>query len=192
MKCRSLGPRSPLDGQLWGLRSNWRPLGMLLRVQWSNEKEAQAESIFPFFFSLLLLHFPCFVHLYSVFTVEEGTDRAPSSLFTLLSISLWLHPVYLCPITLSWNNNALPPLSFVIFSSWRCFFRLIFLTCLLIKPYRLFISLVVSIKPSLFIYILFLVPCSYYLFSPANVTQDSSIMSAAISSPLDEHNSMFL
>lgn len=68
MKCRSLGPCSPLAGQLWGLRSNWLPLGMLLCVQWSNEKEAQAESIlfcFFFFFFLSLLFSGSASHLYS-------------------------------------------------------------------------------------------------------------------------------
>lgn len=42
MKCRSLGFHSPLAGQLWGLRSDWLPPGMLFCVQWSNDKEAQA------------------------------------------------------------------------------------------------------------------------------------------------------
>lgn len=99
MKCRSLGP-PPAPHWLArseAPRSNWPPLGMLLRVQWSSEKDAQAVSIFPLF--LLLLPFSRSVHLYSVFTVGERTDKPPPPPSEPSSLPIWV-PVYLWPITL--------------------------------------------------------------------------------------------
>lgn len=114
MKCRSLGPRSPLAGWLWGLWSNWLPLGMLLCVQWSDEKEAQAESIFSFF-----------VVVVAIFSLCPSLQTVPPPLCYPLNhplyLSVWMLPVYLCPITLSGNNKVLPSLCFVIFSSCLVF-----------------------------------------------------------------------
>lgn len=94
MKCRSLGPRSPLAGQLWGLWSNWLPLGMLLCVQWSNENEARAESIFPFFFSVVVVVVAVFSLHPSLLCVYCGRKNTQSPLLpvfhqtTPLSISV--------------------------------------------------------------------------------------------------------
>lgn len=99
---------SPLAGQLRGLQSNRLPLGMLLCFQLSNEKEAHH----PFFGCCC-----CFLSS-SIFTLCGRKNRQPPPVCVPLNrplLPLWLHPIYLCPITLCGNNKVLPPFSFAIF-----------------------------------------------------------------------------
>lgn len=73
MKCRSLGPCSPLAGQLRGLQSNWLPLGKLLCVQWSNEKEAHL----PFFFLVVVAVFFYRPSLLCIYCGRENRQPPP-------------------------------------------------------------------------------------------------------------------
>lgn len=76
--------------------NDWLPLGMLLCVQWSNEKEAQAESIFPFFVVVVVAFFLA-PSIFTLRLLSEKINRQSPLLSvchkTILSLSLWLHPL---------------------------------------------------------------------------------------------------